>query len=114
MLIGLLSIFLRGIRKGQRTSSVDTMGTLFARTVTNGCLELNDCRLALFFASSGDRGVDAREIPGTLLVWPMTVTESPDSLVTIADVKDLPAIGQEALLNILSEGNIGITVDGDV
>lgn len=93
---------------------MDTMSTLFAGTVTNGSLELDDCGLALFLASSGDRCIDACEITDTLLVWLVTITENPYSLVTIVDVKDLPAIGQETLLNILSESNVGITIDGDV
>ena len=34
--------------------------------------------------------------------------------VTVIDVKDLPAVRQEALLDVLSERDRSVTIDGDV
>jgi len=73
------------------------MGALFTGPIADGGLELDESGLALLLASCRDRCVDASEV-----------------VVAIGDVKDLPSVGEETLLNILGECDIGIAINGDI
>lgn len=43
----------------------------------------------------------------------ITKTEIANSLVTVLDVEDVPAVRLESQLDVLGEGHGGVTVDGD-
>lgn len=77
--------------------TVNTVGTLQKRTVTDGGLELDQGGLVLDGASLLEGLVHGIEI-----------------VITVLDGDDVPAVGFVSLGNILSEGTVGVTIDGDV
>lgn len=76
---------------------MDAVCSLLLGAVTDDGLELDEGGLVLLLTSGGDGGVDACEVG-----------------VSIVDVEDLPAVSAEALLNVLSESNVGVAVNGNM
>ncbi|ROV88950.1 hypothetical protein VPNG_10195 [Cytospora leucostoma] len=77
--------------------TVDTVGALVLRAEANDGPQLDQGGLALLLLGLLDGGLDGGQVA-----------------VTIGDLENLPAVGLVSLLNILSEGLVGVTVDGDV
>lgn len=79
------------------TSTVNTVSTLLLGAETNDGRELDEGGLVLLLTGLSDGSIDARKVS-----------------VSVVDVEDLPAIGEETLLDVLSESNVGATVNGDL
>jgi len=90
LLDGLAVVLLEGV-------TVDTASTLELRTETNGGGQLDHGWLVLDLLGLLDGSLHTLEIGVTLL-----------------DVLDVPAVRLETLGNILGEGTLGVTVDGNV
>lgn len=82
---------------GLERRAVDTVGALVEGTEADGGSELDHGRLVLDFLALLDGGLHSGEIA-----------------VTVLDGNNVPAIRLIALDNILSEGAVGVAVDGDV
>ena len=90
------------------------MGALLLGTVANGRLETNERGPALLLLRLGDSIVDSLEIAVKRLSFGCKTNAALSLLVTVIDMEDLPSISKVALLDILGERDIGITIDGDV
>lgn len=77
--------------------AVDTSGTLVLRAVANGGLELNERGLVLDSLALLDGRSHGSEV-----------------IVTVVDGHDMPAIRLVPLDNVLSEGAVGVAVNGDL
>lgn len=77
--------------------TVDTVGTLVLGAETNGGLQLDDGGLVLALLGLGNGLLNAVKV-----------------VVTVTDDQDLPAIRLVSLDDVLSEGAVGVTVNGDV
>lgn len=82
---------------GLEGRAVDTVGALLLGAETNGGLQLDDGGLVLALLGLGNGLLNAVEV-----------------VVTVADDEDLPAVRLVSLDNVLSEGAVGVTVNGDV
>jgi hypothetical protein len=91
LLLELLDVI--GLERG----AVDTVGALLKRTITNGGLELDKRGLVSDGPSLTESLLDALEV-----------------VVTVLDGDDVPAVSLVSLVDVLSEGNVGVTVNGDV
>lgn len=91
-----------------------TVSSLLLGSVTNGGPEADDRGLAglLLCLSNGVGNSD--KVAGTQINDCTANCAGWFSLVAIVDVEDLPAVGQEALLNVLGEGDSSVTINGDV
>ena len=98
---------------GGLTRSVNTVRTLLLGTVSDGGPQPNDRRPLLFLAGLDDRVVDGSEIAMNSSAWdpqqPMV-----DIPVTIVDMEDLPTVGRESPLDVLSKSQAGVSVDRDI
>ena len=91
------------------------MCALLLRAEADSSAQADKRRLALLLASLYDGVVDALKVAIGISVMRAALTRIPkDSPVTIVDVEHLPAVGQVALLDVLGEGDRGVTVDGDI
>lgn len=77
--------------------AVDTVGALVLGAEANDGLELDDGGLVLDGLGLLDGLLDAVEVA-----------------ITVGDLEDVPAVGLVSLLDVLGEGLVGVTVDGDV
>lgn len=82
---------------GLERRAVDTVGALVDGAVANGGLELDNGGLVRDGLSLLDGGLNGSQV-----------------VVTVLDGDDMPAISLVALGNVLSEGNVGVAVNGDV
>ncbi|KAI3491949.1 hypothetical protein L1887_43658 [Cichorium endivia] len=71
---------------------------------------------ALLLGAEADGGLyaDDRGLVGDLLGLVDGLVEALEVLVAVEDVRDVPSVGEEALLDVLGEGAGGVAVDGDV
>ena len=76
--------------------AVDTAGTGKLRAEANGGGQLDDGGLVSNLLASADGSLDTLEV-----------------VITILDPLGVPAVGLEALHNILSEGTLSVTIYGD-
>lgn len=77
--------------------AVDTVGALVLGAEADDGLELDDGGLVLDGLGLLDGLLDAVEVA-----------------ITVGDLEDVPAVGLVSLLDVLGEGLVGVTVDGDV
>lgn len=77
--------------------AVDTVGALVLGTVTNGGSELDEGRLVSNGLGLLDGSLNASKV-----------------VVTVIDLDDVPAVSLVSLRDILSEGNSGVTINGDL
>ena len=82
---------------GLEGRAVDTVGALLLGAVTNDGLELDKGGLVLDLLGLLEGSLNTLKV-----------------VVTVLDGQDLPAVGLVALENVLSEGLVGVTVNGDL
>ena len=82
---------------GLEGRTVDTVGALVEGSVTDSGAELDQRRLVSDLLGGLDGGVNGSEV-----------------VVTVVDGDDVPAVSLITLGDVLSEGNVGVTVNGDV
>ena len=82
---------------GLERVTVDTAGTSQLGAETNGGGQLDDGRLVGHLLTLADGGLDTLEV-----------------VVTVLDPLGVPAVGLETLHDVLGEGTLGVTVNGDV
>jgi hypothetical protein len=106
-------------------SAVDTVGALELGTKADRGGELDDSRLVLGLLGLLDGGEDLGEVAerGEELERQdlnkntgshVRQQNGMDARVAVLDVDVLPSVSLKALLDVLSEGDIGVTIDGDV
>ena len=102
-----------GNELGKPTRSVDAVRTLLLRTVSDGSFQPDDRRLLLLLAGLSDCVVDAGEITTNPSAWgpQRSMIDIP---VTVIHMEDLPTVGCESALYVLSKRDGGVSVDGNV
>lgn len=92
----------------QLTSTVDIVSTGTGRSVTDGGLEVDDGRSVGVLLGLGNGSLDRIVV---------TVDEpfvaKNHSLVTVLNVENLPSVRLVSSLNVLSERDSSVTVNGD-
>ena len=89
---------------------MNTVSALLFRSISDGGSQTNDSRLALLLAGFRDGRVDPGKIAKFLLRTAL-IPRRTYSRIAVIDVEDLPAVGEEPLLNVLSEGDGGVSVN---
>ena len=92
---------------------MDAVGTLELRTKSNRSPQSNYCWLLLLLAGLDDCVVDSNEVTTNHLVRGPRRSML-NVLIPIIHMENLPIIGQESSLNILSESESGVSVDRNV
>lgn len=87
---------------------------LLLRAKADGGAKTNDRRLVLLLLSLNNSIVNGLEVTIPPISMFLVLHKEIDSRVTVIDVKNLPAVRRESLLNILGERNRGITINGNV
>ena len=96
------------------TGTMHSVSSLLFGSETDGGPEADDGGPLGLFLRLSNGVVNCYKVAG-ILINEYTANSIDKFLpVTIVDVEDLPAVGLEALLNILGEGNSSVTIDGDV
>ena len=92
---------------------MNAVGTLELGTKSNSSPQSNDRWLLFLLAGLDDCVVDSNEVTTNPLAWgPRCLILN--VLIPIIHMEDLPIVGQESSLNILSESESGVPVDRDV